>query len=198
MKIVSKDVSIFTGYYIAIYIGPCRRSYILLLQKFGTSEMLDKWSPKSKLSEIKWSCYLNGRYIFCSCTRARLSAVPINPIFPYLQIFLLWLNFDYMITCQLCRLRCKSATVYVLHNFSNVLAAGISPDFTWIFTDWVSAVVFPCVFSHWSKNKRHLEKSLQKMFLKTQSKICIHRALQGKMALFFNLDNSFRKIKWFV
>ena len=135
---------------------------------------------------------------FCSCTRARPSAAPINPIFPYLQIFLLWLNFDYMITCQLCQLRCKSATVYVLHNFSNVLAAGISPDFTWIFTDWVSAVVFPCVFSHWSKNKRHLEKTLQKMFLKTQSKICIHRALQGKMALFFNLDNSFRKIKWFV
>ena len=54
MKIVSKDLCTFKGFYTAIYIGPCRRSYILLVQKFRISEMLDKWSPTPKLSNIKF------------------------------------------------------------------------------------------------------------------------------------------------
>ena len=87
IKIVSKRFSTFTGYYIVIYMGPCRGSYILLGQKFRTSKMLEKWSPKSKLSEIKMPYYLKDRYIFCSGTRARLSAIPIKPVFSYLQIF---------------------------------------------------------------------------------------------------------------
>ena len=42
---------------------------------------------------------------------------------------LLWLNFKYWITCQVCRFTCKSATVYVLYNFSIVLA-------DWYFYFW--------------------------------------------------------------
>ena len=64
MKIASKDLCTFTGVYRAIYMGPCHRSYILLIRKFQTSEMLDKWSPLSKLSDIKFSHYPDGRYIF--------------------------------------------------------------------------------------------------------------------------------------
>ena len=44
--------------------GPFRRSYILLVQKSQTTEMLDKWSPTSKLSDIKFSHYPAGRYVF--------------------------------------------------------------------------------------------------------------------------------------
>ena len=64
MKIFSKDFCTFTGVYVAIYMGPCRRSYILLVQKFRTSEMLDKWSPTSKVSVIKLSHYPHGQYNF--------------------------------------------------------------------------------------------------------------------------------------
>ena len=83
----SKDFCTFTGVYTAIYMGPCRRSYILLVRKFRTSEMLDKWGPTSKLSDIKLSHYPDGRYIFFTCTGIRLSAIPITAVFWYLQIF---------------------------------------------------------------------------------------------------------------
>ena len=77
MKIVSKDFCTFPGVYIAIYMGPCRRFYILLAQQFQTSEMLGKWSQKSKLFNIKLSHYQDGRYIFFTCTRNHLSALSI-------------------------------------------------------------------------------------------------------------------------
>ena len=64
MKIFSKDFGTFTGVYVAIDMGPCHRSYILLVQKFRTSEMLDKWSPTSKVSVIKLSHYPHGQYNF--------------------------------------------------------------------------------------------------------------------------------------
>ena len=54
---------------------------------------------------------------------------------------LLWLNFEYWITCQVCRFTCKSATVYVLYNFSIVLA-------DWYFSFWrkeFSTRAFVCV-----------------------------------------------------
>ena len=92
MEIVPKDFCTFTGVYTAIYIGLCRRSYILLVRKFRTSKMLDKWSPTSKLSNIKCSHYLDGRYIFFSCTRTPLSAISVKPVFLYLQIFSLRIN----------------------------------------------------------------------------------------------------------
>ena len=92
MKIVSKDFHKFTGVYTAIYMDPCRRSYILLVRKFRTSKLLDKWSPTSKLSNIKCSHYLDGRYIFFSCTRTPLSAISVKPAFLYLQIFSLRIN----------------------------------------------------------------------------------------------------------
>ena len=57
MEIDSKDFCTITGVYIAIYMGPCRRSYILYFRKFRTSEMLDKWSATSKLSDTKLSHY---------------------------------------------------------------------------------------------------------------------------------------------
>ena len=50
--------------YIVIYMRPCRRSYILLIRIFRTSEMLDEWSPTSKLSDIKLSHIPDSQYIF--------------------------------------------------------------------------------------------------------------------------------------
>ena len=149
--------------------GRCRRSYILLVRKFRTSEMLDKWSPTSKLSDIKLFHYPDGRYFFhlydiklfhypdgryfFTCTRARLSAILFFTYFLISSNFfpcLLWLNFEYW----LC----------IVFTF---LRTGISPDFTWICIDWVSAGFLPDVFSPWPKKKRHREKSRQKMFLQT-------------------------------
>ena len=64
-----------------------------------------------------------------------------------------WLNFEYWITCQLCRFRCKSATVYVLLHFS---------DFTWIFIDWVSASFFRCNFLLGLRKKDTRKKASKK------------------------------------
>ena len=127
--------------------GSCRRSYIfLLVQKFRTSEIWDKWSPASKLVDIKLSHYPDGRYIIFTCTRTHLSAIANKSVFfisSNLFPCLLWLSFEYWITYQLCRFRCKSATVYILHNFSNVLAGCISSDFTWLS---FCGVFYRCVF----------------------------------------------------
>ena len=93
------------------------------------------------------------------------------------------MNFEYWISYQLCRFRCKSATAYVLHNFSNVLADWY---FSWIYLTfhWLSPCgVFPGVLSLWPKKKRHREKNLQKMFLQTQSKMSVHIVFQGKIQL---------------
>ena len=87
MKIISKDLCTFTSVYIAIYTGPCRKSYILLVRKFWTSEIFDKWSPTSKLSDIKLSHIPDGQYNFFTCTRTHLSTIPIKPIFLFFQIF---------------------------------------------------------------------------------------------------------------
>ena len=125
MEIFSKDFCTYTSVYTGIYMSPCRRSYILLVQKCWTSEIMDKWSPISKLSIFKFSHYPYGRYIFFTCTRTRLSAIPIEPvffIFSNLLLCLLWLNFEYWVTCRLFQFRCNSATAYVLQKFSNVLA----------------------------------------------------------------------------
>ena len=62
MKIVSKDFCLLTGVCIAIYMWPCRRSYIPPVQKFRTSKMLNNWSPIFKLSDIKLSQIPDGRY----------------------------------------------------------------------------------------------------------------------------------------
>ena len=41
-RFFSKYFCMFTGVYIAIYVGPCRRSYNVRVRKFWTSKMLDK------------------------------------------------------------------------------------------------------------------------------------------------------------
>ena len=151
MKIASKDFCTLTAVCIAIYIGPCRRSYILLVREFQTSKMLGKWSPTSKLSGIKLSHYLDGRYIFFHLYENppvwfiyQICVLISSDLFPCL----LWLNFEYWITCKLGWFRCKCVTDNVLHNFSNVLADWFLPESTWIFIDWVFCGVFPlCIFS---------------------------------------------------
>ena len=65
--------------------------------------------------------------------------------------------------------------------FPTFLRTGISPEFTWTFIYWVSAGYFPGVFSPWPKKKRHREKSLQKMFLQSQTKISVHIVFHWKM-----------------
>ena len=124
MKIISKDFCTFTGVFIVIYMGPCRKSYVLLVRKFRTSEMLDKLSPIPKLCDIKLSHILDGRYIFFSLVREP-TCLPylfnlLFDIFKSFPVFVM-IEFEYWISCQLCRFRCNSGIVYVLHNFANVL-----------------------------------------------------------------------------
>ena len=151
MKIASKDFCTLTAVYIAIYMGPCRRPYIPLVREFQTSKMLGKCSPTSKLSGIKLSHYLDGRYIFFHlyesppvCFIYQICVLISSDLFPCL----LWLNFEYWITCKLGWFRCKCVTDYVLHNFSNVLADWY---FSWLYLNfhWLSFCgVFPlCIFS---------------------------------------------------
>ena len=88
MKIVSKDFFTFTGVYIAIYTGACCSSYILLVRKFRTFEMLDMWSPTSKLSDIKLSKIPDvSIYMFHLYENLPVKPYLLNLIFWYLHIF---------------------------------------------------------------------------------------------------------------
>ena len=147
MNIVSKDFCSFTGVFIAIYMGPCRRFYILLVQKFRTSEMLDKWSPTYKLSDVKLSHCPDGWYIFFTCMRTHLSAIPIKSVFWYPQIFSLvyynWiLSIRFHVSLADLGVSVRLSTFCII--FPTFLRTVISPDFTWIFIDWVFA---GCIFS---------------------------------------------------
>ena len=77
--------------------GP--KSY--LSEKFRTSKILDKWSPTSKLSDINFSHYPDGRYISFTCTRTCLSATPIKPVFWYLQIFFLGYMIEFWVLANM-------------------------------------------------------------------------------------------------
>ena len=177
MKIISKDFCTFSVVYIAIYMGPCRRSYILLVRKFRTSEMLEKWSPTSKLSDIKLSHIPDCRYIFFTCTRTYLSAIPVKPVFWYFKIFPRvcydWgLNIGYHVNFADLGVTSGMSTFCMI--FTAYFRTIISPDFTWILIDWVSAWFSPGVFSLWPEKKRHRGKSPQKNIPLTQSKISLH------------------------
>ena len=139
MKIIPKEFCTFTGLYIAVYIGPYHKSYILLVRKFPTSEMPDKLSPTSKLSDFKLSQIPDGGYIFFTCTRTHLSTIAIKPFFLYFQIFSR-VCYDWVLR-----------TKYHVVNFADLgetlgmstfciifptfFRTSISPDFTWIFLD---------------------------------------------------------------
>ena len=145
------DFCTFTGVYTAIYMGSCRRTYILLAQKFQTSEMLHKWSPTSTLSDMKFPHNPSSRYIF---SLVREPACPPNllnlflDIFKYFPLFIMIKFWALANILTSCRHRCKSATAYVLHNFSNVLSDWY---FSWLYLNfywWVPAGVFSrCIFS---------------------------------------------------
>ena len=84
---------------------------------------------------------------------------------------LLWLNFEYWITCKLGWYKSKSTTAYVLHNFSNVLADWY---FSWRYLNfhWLSfcGVFSRCIFSL-PKKKRHWEKKPAKNVPRNSKKL---------------------------
>ena len=161
--------------------GPCRMSYTLLVRRFRTSEMLRKWSPTSKLSDIKLSHSPDDRHIFFTCTRTCLSAMPIKLIFWYLQIFS-FVYCDCIVYFADLVLSLRLPTFCI--TFATFLRTGICPDFTWIFIDCVSAGLFSDVFSPWRRKKRHQGKSLPKTFLQTQFKIIRSNSLSKENAIF--------------
>ena len=113
--------------------------------------MLGKWSPISKLSDIKFSHHPDGRYTFFTCRRTRLSAIPIKPDFLYLQIFSLvyydWiLSIGQHVNIADLGVSLRLPTFCII--FPTFFRTVISPEFTWSFIDWVSAVFFSrCIFS---------------------------------------------------
>ena len=160
-----RDFCTFTGVCTAIYMGSCHRSYILLVQKFQTFEMLDKWSPTSKMSDIEFPHYPDGWYIFFTCTRTGLSAKPIKPVFSYLQIFSLVYYDKFWALANIltsCRFRCKSATAIFCIIFPTFFPTGISPFFTWIFIDWVPTGHFFVVYILLGLRKKDREKACKK------------------------------------
>ena len=100
-KIVSKDFCTFTGVYIAINMGPCHRSYILIVQKFWTSKMLDKWSPTSKLSNIKLSHYLDGRHIFFTWREPACLPYLLNLFFDIFKSFPLFIMTEFRVLANM-------------------------------------------------------------------------------------------------
>ena len=111
-----------------------------------------------------------GIYIFCLYENPPVC----HTCFWYLQIFsrvLPWLNLDYWITCQLCQFRCKSVTIYVLHNFSSVLADWY---FSWLYLNfhWLSfCEFFSGVFFSLAKENKTPGKKWQKIFPQTLSSL---------------------------
>ena len=91
---------------------------------------------------------------------------------------LLRLDFECWITFQLCQFRCNYATVHALHNFSSVFADWC---FSWLYLKfhWLS---FYGVFSRCILGLRK-KGTGKKASVKNN---------------FSNLDNSFRKMEWFV
>ena len=121
-----------------------------------------------------------------------LSAITAKPVFWYLQIFSLvyydWiLSIGQHVNIGDLGVRLRLLTFCII--FPTFLRTGISPDFTWIFIDWVSAGFFPGVFLLGIRKKDSGKKLSQKSesiySFKNKCNFCNH-------------DNSFRKIKWFV
>ena len=184
MKIVSKDFCTLAG----VYMGPCRRSCIVLVWKFRTSKMLDKWSPSSKLPHIKLSHYQDSQYFFSLARDATCPPYLLNLFFDIFKSF----TFEYLVTCQLCWFGCKCVTIYVSENFSKVLE---DRYFSWLclnFIDWIFGRFFPSVFSPWPKKKKDTWKSCSTKFSPYSHSIY---SFKGKCN-FCNRDNCFRKIKW--
>ena len=65
------------------------------------------------------------------------------------------------------------------------MRTGISPDFAWIFTDWISAVVFPGVFSPWSKKRGTWKKACKKCSSKLTQKY-VSYSLSKENVFFFS------------
>ena len=169
MKIVSKDCCTFTGIFIVIYMGLVTGSTLYLSEnlkqsKCWTSEVSHPGCPISNCPTFQ---KVN---IFFSLPR-ELTCPPywLNLFFDIFNFFLclLWLNSGYWITCQLYWFSCKSATVYVLHNSSSILA------------DWYLSWLY--LNFHWLKFCGGFEKNCKKIFPQTQSKMSIHIIFQGKM-----------------
>ena len=146
----------------------CRRSYMLLVRKFRTSEMLDKWRPTSKLPDIKLFHYPDYRYIVFTCTRTRLSAIRFKPIFWHLQIFSL-VYYDWILSI---------AFAEFLQRFCGLVFFLTLLEFS--LTEFPRGF-YPMYFLLGLRKKDTGKRARKKMFLQTQSKISV--------------DNSFRKIK---
>ena len=97
MKVISKGFCKFTGVYIAIYMGPCRKSYFLLVRKFRASVMLDKWSPTFKLSDIKLFHIPDGRYIFSLAREPTCRPYLLNLFFDIFKSFSVFVMIDFWV-----------------------------------------------------------------------------------------------------
>ena len=159
MKIVFKDFCTFTGVYTAIYMGRIAgpTSYLsenFELPKCWTSEVPHPRCPISNCFTIQIAD------TFFSLVREP-TCLPyiLNLFFDIFRSFPLFTMIEFW--------------VLALHNFYNVFA-------DWYFSWLYFSRVLPGFFSLALK-KRHREKSQQKIFLQTQSKISVHILFQGKM-----------------
>ena len=113
--------------------GSYRRPCIILVWKFQTSQMLEKWSRTSKLSHIKLYHYPDSQYIFSTCTRTHLSTIPIKPVFDIFKSFSVFiiLSIGWHVNFADLGVRLRLSTFRII--FLRFLRTGISPDFTWTF-----------------------------------------------------------------
>ena len=136
------------------------------------------------VSYSRWSIY------FFHCTRTQLSAIPINPVFWYFQIFsgtcYDWiLSIGYHVSFADLGATLGLSTFCTI--FPTFFRTSISPDFTWIFIDWVSAGFFPGVFSAWPEKKKRPGKKPVKNVPPNSVKISVRPySLSREDAIFAN------------
>ena len=95
-KLLNEDCT-FTGVYRVIYMAPSHRFYIQFVQKFQTSEMLDKLSLIFKVSNNKLSRYPDSQYILFTCTRIHLLVIPMKLFFLFFKFFASFITIEFLV-----------------------------------------------------------------------------------------------------
>ena len=195
MKIVSKDFCTLAGVYIAIYMGPCRRSSIVLVWKFRTSKMLDKWSPTYKLSHIKLSYYQNSQYFFSLALEPTCPPYLLKLFFNIFKSFPVFILLSIGLHVNFADLDVSVRLSIFRIIFPRFLRTGISPDFTWILLAEFLGGFFSVYFLLGLRKKKTWKKICKKCSTKFSPYSLSIYSFKGKCN-FCNPDNCFRKIKW--
>ena len=157
MKIVSKDFFTFTGFYRAINVGPCRRSCITIVWKFGTSEMLEDEVPHPS-SPISNCPTIQTVDIFFPLVREpTCPSYLLNLFVDNFKSFTMFINLTigWHVNFADLGVRLRLSTFRII--FPRFLRTVISPDFKFLLTGFLGSF-FQVYFLHGLRKKEAIEK----------------------------------------